>query len=237
MLGSQLLNISVLLKSMKTFIKSRKPPSASKKRLVLVGHGIKVLPPHIHCSLFTDLAGLEWHSLSIDELTRRLSVTLNQGLSSDQVTRRLSEHGKNKMSKPPSGLFGKIMGYFFGGFGSILLVAAVLVFIAWRPLGNPPAVANLLLACVLVAVFVLQAAFNAWQDWSSSRVMASIGTMLPDQCIVVRDGSQANISSLEMVPGDVVIIKQGNKLPADVRFVEASSDAMFDRSILTGKHL
>jgi sodium/potassium-transporting ATPase subunit alpha len=38
-----------------------------------------------------------------------------------------------------------------------------------------------------------------------------------------------------MVPGDVVIIKQGNKLPADVRFVEVSSDAMFDRAILTGK--
>lgn len=208
----------------------------SKKRLVLVS-GANKPPLQTHCSQFTDLAGLEWHSLSIDELTRRLSVTLNQGLSPDQVSRRLSEHGKNKMSKPPSGLFGKIMGYFFGGFGSILLVAAVLVFVAWRPLGNPPAVANLLLACVLVAVFVLQAAFNAWQDWSSSRVMASIGTMLPDQCIVVRDGSQANISSLEMVPGDVVVIKQGNKLPADVRFVEVSSDAMFDRSILTGNSL
>ncbi|PVI02299.1 calcium ATPase [Periconia macrospinosa] len=182
-----------------------------------------------------DLAGLEWHTLSVDELTRRLSVTLNEGLSPDQVTRRLNEHGKNQMSKPPSGIFGKIIGYFFGGFGSILLIAAVLVFIAWRPLGNPPALANLLLACVLVAVFVLQAAFNAWQDWSSSRVMASIGTMLPDQCIVRRDGSQANISSLEMVPGDVVIIKQGNKLPADIRFVEVSSDAMFDRSILTGE--
>jgi sodium/potassium-transporting ATPase subunit alpha len=139
------------------------------------------------------------------------------------------------MTKPPSGLFGKIMGYFFGGFGAILLGAGILVFIAWKPLGDPPAEANLALACVLLAVFVIQAAFNAWQDWSSSRVMASIGTMLPDQCLVLREGSQVNISALDMVPGDVVIIKQGNKLPADVRFVEVSSDAMFDRAILTGK--
>jgi sodium/potassium-transporting ATPase subunit alpha len=100
-------------------------------------------------------------------------VALTQGLSNEQVKRRASENGKNKMTPPPSDLFGRIMGYFFGGFGSILLVAGILVFIAWKPLGHPPAVANLALACVLIAVFAIQAAFNAWQDWSSSRVMVS----------------------------------------------------------------
>jgi sodium/potassium-transporting ATPase subunit alpha len=154
---------------------------------------------------------LEWHTISTEELLRRLSVTLGQGLSPDQVTRRLSEHGRNKMTPPPSGLFGKITGYFFGGFGSILLVASILVFVAWKPLGNPPAKANLALAIVLVVVFFFQAGFNAWQDWSSARVMASIGTMLPDQCIVVRNGSQSSISALDLVPGDIVIVTQGNK--------------------------
>lgn len=138
------------------------------------------------------------------------------------------------MTPPPSGLVGKIIGYFFGGFGSILLTAGILVFISWKPLGDPPAQANLALACVLIAVWLIQAAFNAWQDWSTSRVMASIGTMLPDQCIVIRNGSQCSISALDLVPGDVIVIKQGNKLPADVRLVEVSSDAMFDRAILTG---
>lgn len=138
------------------------------------------------------------------------------------------------MTPPPSGLVSKILGYFFGGFGSILLTAGILVFVSWKPLGNPPAQANLALACVLIAVWLIQAAFNAWQDWSTSRVMASIGTMLPDQCIVIRNGSHASISALDLVPGDIIVIKQGNKLPADVRLVEVSSDAMFDRAILTG---
>lgn len=182
-----------------------------------------------------DLAGLEWHTLDVAELCRRLSVDVPQGLSVDQVTRRQNEHGKNKMSKPPSGLLGTLMGYFFGGFGGILLVAGILVFIAWKPLGNPPAPANLALACVLIAVWLIQAAFNAWQDFSTSRVMASIGNMLPDQCIVIRNGAHASISALDLVPGDIIVIKQGNKLPADVRFVEISSDAMFDRAILTGR--
>ena len=100
-----------------------------------------------------DLADLEWHTLAVHELCRRLSVDIEQGLSEDQARRRLSEHGQNKMTPPPSGLLWKIIGYFFGGFGSILVVAGILVFIAWRPLGNPPAVANLALAAVLIAVF------------------------------------------------------------------------------------
>jgi len=137
-------------------------------------------------------------------------------------------------SSPPTHLFQQIFGYFFKGFGSILLVGAVLVFVAWKPLGQPPALANLALAIVLLAVFFIQAAFNAWQDWSSSRVMASITTMLPDSCLVLRDGAQVTVMASEIVPGDVLYIKSGNKLPADVRFVEISSDAKFDRSILTG---
>jgi sodium/potassium-transporting ATPase subunit alpha len=107
--------------------------------------------------------------------------------------------------------------------------------VSWKPLGEPPAVANLALAIVLLAVFFIQAAFNAWQDWSSSRVMASIVTMLPDNCLLLRDGAQITVVASEIVPGDVLYIKAGNKLPADVRFVDISSDAKFDRSILTGE--
>ncbi|OAT04804.1 H+/K+-exchanging ATPase [Blastomyces gilchristii SLH14081] len=127
------------------------------------------------------------------------------------------------------------MAYVFGGFGLLLFIGCILVFIAWKPLGDPPALANLALAIVLAAVFVIQAAFNAWQDWSSSRVMASITTMLPDECMVVRENGQEWTTATELVPGDVVKIKQGNKLPSDLRFIEVSSDAKFDRSILTGK--
>lgn len=183
-----------------------------------------------------ELNDLEWHTLSVNELTQRLSTSLQQGLSTDQVSKKLSEFGKNLPSKPPSDLFSRIIGYLFGGFGSVLLIGGVLVFITWKPLGNPdPPVANLALAIVLIAVFIIQALFNAWQDWSSSRTMASITGMLPDECFVLRDGNRVELLATELVPGDVLYIKSGNKLPADVRFVEVSSDAKFDRSILTGE--
>ncbi|EEY16343.1 calcium-transporting ATPase [Verticillium alfalfae VaMs.102] len=181
----------------------------------------------------TEVAQLDWHTLSPEEILRRLSSSRTEGLSPNQVARRMAHYGKNAPSDPPTHHTRKFLGYFFKGFGPILLVAAILVFIAWRPLGKPPAPANLALAIVLLAVFFIQAAFNMWQDWSSSRVMASIKTMLPDHCLVTRDGAQLTLLAEEIVPGDILTIKMGNKLPADVRFIGASSDARFDRSILT----
>ncbi|KAK2858536.1 hypothetical protein FQN49_004639 [Arthroderma sp. PD_2] len=65
--------------------------------------------------------------------------------------------------------------------------------------------------------------------------MASITTMLPDDCAAIRDAATVVMSAIDLVPGDVIRIKQGNKLPSDVRFVEVSPDAKFDRSILTGE--
>jgi sodium/potassium-transporting ATPase subunit alpha len=182
----------------------------------------------------SEFGNLDWHTIAPNEIYTRLSTSPQQGLSTEQAKRRLTEYGKNTPSPPPTHYFQQIVGYFFKGFGSILLVGSILVFVSWKPLGQPPAQANLALAIVLLAVFFIQAAFNAWQDWSSSRVMASITTMLPDSCLLLRDGAQVTVIASDIVPGDFLYIKAGNKLPADVRFIEISSDAKLDRSILTG---
>lgn len=150
------------------------------------------------------------------------------------MQRKTGEYGKNAPSPPPSHYTKQILGYLFKGFGSILLVGSILVFVAWKPLGQPPQIANLALAIVLLAVFFIQAAFNAWQDWSTSRVMASITSMLPDQSTVIRDGKIEHILAVDIVPGDIVLIRAGSKLPADMRFIQMD-DGKFDRSILTGK--
>lgn len=74
-------------------------------------------------------------------------------------------------------------------------------------------------------------------DWSTSRVMSSIKNLLPMECLVVRDGQQQSIPGTDIVSGDVLRIKLGDKLPADVRFVQVSPDAKFDRSVLTGLYI
>lgn len=183
------------------------------------------------------MGNLDWHTVSPKEICDRLSTSPETGLSAAGVKQKSTEYGRNVPSPPPSRLFQKIFGYLFGGFGLILLTGSILVFVSWKPLGEPPAAANLALGIVLAAVFVIQAAFNAWQDFSSSRVMNSITGMLPEDCLVLREGNKQTIPAAEVVPGDILYFKAGNKLPADVRFIDASTDAKFDRSILTGESL
>ncbi|KAH8662348.1 putative H /K ATPase alpha subunit [Xylariales sp. PMI_506] len=183
-----------------------------------------------------ELSELEWHTISTDEALRRLSASETHGLSSDQVQRKFGEFGYNAPSPPKSDTISKYLGYLFKGFGPILFVGAILVFVSWKPLGEPnPALANLALAIVLLAVFFIQAGFNMWQDFSSSRVMKSITNMLPENALVIRNSKQESLPASELVPGDIIIMKAGNKLPADVRFIQVSGDARFDRSILTGE--
>ncbi|MCJ1395670.1 hypothetical protein MMC18_008556 [Xylographa bjoerkii] len=185
-----------------------------------------------------ELVDLDWHKFTPNQLYTRLSSSRLKGLGADQVKAALETYGRNTPSLPPSHLTKKILEYMFGGFGSILLTGSILVFISWKPLGEPDSSpANLALAIVLAVVFLIQALFNAWQDWSSSRVMNSITGMLPDSCLLLRDGNQVTVMAPEVVPGDILFVKAGNKLPADVRFVEISSDAKFDRSILTGESM
>lgn len=166
-----------------------------------------------------------------------MTVDPGVGLGQADVKEKVQKHGRNIHSPPPSRLFQRIFWYCFGGFGTILLGGGILVFITWKPLGNPPALANLALAIVLIAVFVIQALFNAWQDFSSSRVMNSITSMLPEDCIALRDREKHLIQAQDIVPGDILYFKAGDKMPADLRFLEVSSDAKFDRGILTGESL
>ncbi|SPO06040.1 probable Na+/K+ ATPase, alpha subunit [Cephalotrichum gorgonifer] len=178
---------------------------------------------------------MDWHKLELKEVKSRLEVDSASGLSNNQAEVRIRKHGKNRISPLPNPWIRRILGYFFGGFGSILFIGGVLVLISWKPLGDPPAAANLALSMVLFAVFLIQAAFNGWQDWSSSRVMQSITQMLPESCTLLRDGKRIQVSAMDIVPGDIILIKAGNRIPADIRFLEASHDMSVDRAVLTGE--
>ncbi|KAI5270318.1 cation-transporting ATPase pacL [Aureobasidium subglaciale] len=183
----------------------------------------------------SDFSNYDLHTIPIEEVFERFSSSPTSGLGVEQAMVLLRNVGLNKLTAPPSNWLKKTITYLFGGFGSILFVAAIMVFVAWKPLGDPSALANLALAIVLVLVWLIQAAFSFWQDFSSGRVMASINTMLPDQAMVLRKGNWSSVEGTKLVPGDVIKIAMGNKVPADARFFDVSSDARLDRSILTGE--
>ncbi|SPO23940.1 probable K, P-type ATPase (mediates high-affinity potassium or sodium uptake) [Ustilago trichophora] len=182
-----------------------------------------------------ELSDLDWHRIDVNEVLNRTATSADAGLDSAQVERRLKQYGNNVMSKPPKRLFRKIIGYIFGGFGTLLVGCSILAFIAWKPLGEPnPQTSNLALAVVLLVVVVIQAFFNAWQDFSTSRIMDSIAGMLPDAVTAIRDGSHSSIQAPDLVQGDIVVVSLGNKIAADLRLISCS-EAKFDRSVVTGE--
>ncbi|ORY05462.1 calcium ATPase [Basidiobolus meristosporus CBS 931.73] len=177
---------------------------------------------------------IDFHKLNLHELSLRFNTSLENGLDSTNAATRLASHGKNQISPPPSKTLSKILNYLFGGFCGILWFASLICFISWKPLGDPPQVMNLGLAVLLLIVIFLQAAFNAYQDWSSSKVMNSINGMLPASALVNRDGQKITVPVSDLVVGDVVYLTYGNKVPADARVISCS-DLKFDKSVLTGE--
>ncbi|PIL33977.1 transporter [Ganoderma sinense ZZ0214-1] len=183
-----------------------------------------------------DLISLDWHTISADEALQRLSVSPQTGLDSSQVQRRQQDSGKNVITPPRRNIVRKLLEWILGGFGSLLLVASILCFVSWKPLGEPdPQISNLALGVVLLIVLFLQGAFNAWQDFSTSRVMSSIKDMLPSDVVILRDGNKVKLPAAELVNGDLVYIGLGEKVPADLRLIQVSWDFRFDRSIITGE--
>jgi sodium/potassium-transporting ATPase subunit alpha len=77
------------------------------------------------------LSELDWHHVTVDEALRRLAVAPQTGLDAAQAQRRVAQFGANRISPPPSRTLRKIVGWVFGGFGSLLLTASVVCFIAW----------------------------------------------------------------------------------------------------------
>jgi sodium/potassium-transporting ATPase subunit alpha len=114
--------------------------------------------------LTIEISNLVWHTVSVDEVSRRLSTNISLGLDTQQVDRKQGEHGKNQLSPPPSRWFRKLLYYIFGYFGTLLIVAGILCCVAWKLLGEPvPQASNLALGVILFIVAGLQAFFHGWQ--------------------------------------------------------------------------
>jgi sodium/potassium-transporting ATPase subunit alpha len=92
-----------------------------------------------------------------------------------------------------------------------------------------------MLKMVQLLVIMVSATFYAVVDWNASRIMRSIKSLIADKATVIRDGEQRTLPATDVVPGDVVVLSMGDRVPADLRLVDASTDLKFDRSLLTGE--
>ncbi|KAI5987958.1 calcium ATPase transmembrane domain M-containing protein [Pisolithus orientalis] len=181
------------------------------------------------------IAAIDVHLIDVEDVCTRYSTHPTRGLE-DAAVQRKAKEGKNVISSPPTQYWKKAFNYVFGGFNFLMWIAFILTLLSYQPLGEPsPQPFVLGVAILLIFVIAISATFYALVDWNASRIMRSIKTLIAEHACVIRDGQQQLIPAADIVVGDVVVLNSGDRVPADLRIVQASSDLRFDRSLLTGE--
>ena len=169
--------------------------------------------------------------LSINDVLIRLK-TDNGGLSPDEARRRLADSGRNVLIAP--GRYSMLRGLarHFTHFLAVLLwIAAALSFAAdfMRP-GEGMAT----LAWAILGVIVINAIFAFLQEYKAERAVQALHRLLPDKAWVTRGGQPIEVARSEIVPGDLLILEEGERVPADARLIEANGMRV-DNAALTGE--
>eukprot|EP00096_Caligus_rogercresseyi_P010090 TRINITY_DN355_c0_g3_i3.p1 TRINITY_DN355_c0_g3~~TRINITY_DN355_c0_g3_i3.p1 ORF type:complete len:894 (+),score=176.23 TRINITY_DN355_c0_g3_i3:94-2775(+) len=178
------------------------------------------------------------HKLSVEEVYRRFGTNPNTGLTSAQAKANQERDGPNALTPPPTTPeWVKFLQALFGGFAMLLWLGAILCFIAYSIQASTkeePSDDNLYLGIVLTAVVVITGIFSYYQESKSSKIMESFKNMVPQYALCWRDGEKVTITAAELTVGDIIEVKFGDRIPADIRVVE-SRGFKVDNSSLTGE--
>ncbi|CAF3970391.1 unnamed protein product [Rotaria magnacalcarata] len=174
----------------------------------------------------------------MEELLRRYETDLEKGLTDAKVREVFARDGPNALTPPkttPEWL--KFCRQMFGGFAMLLWLGAILCFVAhgisvatYEEAAND----NLWLGIALTVVVFITGCFSYFQEAKSSRIMESFKNMVPPLALAIRNGEKRNLKAEELVVGDLVEVKFGDRVPADIRIVQAHGFKV-DNSSLTGE--
>ncbi len=166
-----------------------------------------------------------WHRVSASDTTRRLGVDPKSGLSSAEASARQAQFGPNRLEEiPPRSPWLLLLDQFKGFLILVLIGAAVLA----------AAIGDKSDAAVILVVVVINAILGFLQEYRAERSMAALKKMLAPTAEVRRNGETVTLSAEELVPGDIVKLATGDRVPADGRVIATHSFEV-DESSLTGE--
>ncbi len=171
------------------------------------------------------------HNLSKEEVLRSL-VTSERGLSEADAQRRLHEYGSNEIrSARKKPLVLRFISQFTHFLAILLWISAFLAFLSEY---LRPGEGMLSLGMAIVGVIVINAIFTFIQEFRAEKAVAALKKLLPFNVKVVRDGATKEIPASGVVPGDVILLSEGDKVPADARLIEETR-LMVNNAPLTGE--
>ncbi|NBC22821.1 MAG: HAD-IC family P-type ATPase, partial [Gammaproteobacteria bacterium] len=167
-----------------------------------------------------------WHSTGVADSLSALAVEAGTGLGGGEAAARTRRHGENRLDEPPPRPAWRS---FADQFASLLILvllgAAVLA----------AAVGDHVEALVILFVVFLNAALGFWQEHRAEATLAELKQMLAPVARVRRDGELREMPAAALVPGDIVLLAAGDRVPADGRLIETHGDVEIDESALTGE--
>jgi len=165
------------------------------------------------------------HTLSPGELAKQLDVRFDCGITNEQAVARRTQCGANRLSETPRRSAWSV---FFAQFKSVLIV----ILIAAASLAG--LVGNVKDGLVILGVVVINALVGFFQEYRAERSLAALKDMLPLRTGVRREGIPQEIGADDLVPGDIVLLEAGDRVPADGRLLIAAG-LEIDESALTGE--
>lgn len=156
-------------------------------------------------------------------LLRRELGTGPSGLSAREAARRLAVYGPNEVRRKARTSLGReLVRQLVHPLALLLWAAAALAFVAGIPV----------LGWAIIAVVLVNAAFALVQERQAEQAVETLAKYLPEHALVIRDGRPSAVEARELVPGDLVVLEEGAKVPADARLTEGGIEV--DLSMLTG---
>ncbi|KAH8418895.1 hypothetical protein KR009_002243 [Drosophila setifemur] len=178
------------------------------------------------------------HKISVEELIQRLRTDRDKGISHSEAKLRLELYGPNTLTPiPPTPKWIVFLKVMFGGFAILLWIGAGLCYIGYlfQTFGQDKVPDdNLYLGIALTVLVILTGLFTYFQVHKSSAIMDSFKNLVPQYATVIREGEINTIPAVEIVKGDIVEVKFGDRVPADIRIIEAHG-LKVDNSSLTGE--
>ncbi|OGE76490.1 MAG: hypothetical protein A3K06_03295 [Candidatus Doudnabacteria bacterium RIFCSPHIGHO2_01_52_17] len=166
-----------------------------------------------------------WHSIPLDDALRRLSANPNAGLTAGEAANRQKAWGKNVLPKGKTvSALERFLRQFTSPLVYILLFAAALTW--W--------IGEYADMTVILIVVILNAIIGFFQEYRANKIFEKLKAIVRVQALVFRGGKIATMDSQELVPGDLIVIKSGDKVPADARLISVN-DLQTDEALLTGE--
>jgi magnesium-transporting ATPase (P-type) len=168
--------------------------------------------------------GVTWHALPADEALRRLDSHA-RGLADDDATRRLATYGENRL---PAAQARSVLVRFLLQFHNVLIYVLLAAAVITALLGHA------IDTVVILAVVVVNALIGFVQERRAEKALNAIRRMILPHATVIRGGHRIGIGAEHVVPGDIVMLEAGDRVPADLRLIRARN-LKIDEALLTGE--